>query len=188
MPKVKKAVANKDYPDQGIKKGDTYYSWAFFRQKPQRSKTYPRPSQLMQTNLSGAYAAQEALQDAIKLALCPRDLMGPIDDAVSEVQSVIELYEESLSNLYDAFPGGSPTIEDHENIKDSLERYVSDLEDAAVEIGQLDPADFVDEDVQVNGLQGEARQVKEFDDLAVEEQTRMMDTIEEIADQPSIDC
>jgi len=68
MPKVLTQRANKDYPEQGIKKGDTYYKWSirsgrggqtFISAKP------PRPSQLTQSKMTGAYAAAEAVEDVI---------------------------------------------------------------------------------------------------------------------------
>jgi len=68
MPKVLTQRANKDYPEHGIKKGDTYYKWSirsgkggmtFISAKP------PRPSQLTQSKMSGALAAVEAVEDVI---------------------------------------------------------------------------------------------------------------------------
>lgn len=49
MPRVTKRKARKDYPNNGIKKGDEYYYWKIklaYGGIVNRSKTYPTPSQL----------------------------------------------------------------------------------------------------------------------------------------------
>ena len=68
MPRVLTQRANKDYPKEGIKKGDTYYKWSIRMGRGGHtfiSKTPPRPSQLTQSKMSGAYAAVEAVEDVI---------------------------------------------------------------------------------------------------------------------------
>jgi len=58
---VKKA--REDYPDAGIKKGDSYYWWAFQYGPMVRSKTAPKPSQLTQSEfLSTVYDINERLE------------------------------------------------------------------------------------------------------------------------------
>lgn len=46
MPRVHHVKALKDYPEAGIKKGDMYCHWAFFRGPKQLSKIPPRRSQI----------------------------------------------------------------------------------------------------------------------------------------------
>lgn len=60
-------VARKDMPDKGIKVGDTYYSWqmkANGRVFVQRSKTYPRKSDMTSSDiLREAFLCEEGLYD-----------------------------------------------------------------------------------------------------------------------------
>jgi len=65
MPKVHCVkAARKDYPECGIKKGDTYYWWKFRFGGKHESKTYPKQSQLTQSEfLSQVYALNERLED-----------------------------------------------------------------------------------------------------------------------------
>jgi hypothetical protein len=62
MPRVTAKKANKAYPQHGIKKGDTYYTWKFYRGRKHMSLTRPKPSQLTQRADYGALRrAQEEL-------------------------------------------------------------------------------------------------------------------------------
>ena len=52
MPRVYTVnAARKDYPDDGISKGDTYYYWKFNYGSKVKSKTYPKRSQLTRSHL-----------------------------------------------------------------------------------------------------------------------------------------
>lgn len=187
MPRVKSSVARKDYPREGIKKGDTYYSWAHFRQPVQRSKTFPTKSQLDNTKMSGAYAAEEALETAIASATCLDDLLSAIDECADSIEEVQTEYEDSLSNLEDAFPGGSPTIDDHNEKRDALETYAQALRDASTEIGQLDMSDYIDQELEVDGKVGDARNMATFDDLSPDEQQEALAAAKDIINEVSLD-
>ena len=66
--KVHKSKARKDYPNSGIKKGDTYYWWKFYKGPLYRSLSYPKRSQLTQSEyLSTIYETQEELEEAAKM-------------------------------------------------------------------------------------------------------------------------
>ena len=66
--KVHKCKARKDYPNSGIKKGDTYYWWKFYKGPLYRSLSYPKRSQLTQSEyLSTIYETQEELEEAAKM-------------------------------------------------------------------------------------------------------------------------
>lgn len=129
MPRVHRQKAGKDYPAQGIKKGDIYYSWSFYRGPEQKSKTPPRPSQLTQREAySQAYAAIEGLQDAV--ALLPEDepsaddrsaLADALQACADELEDAISLADDVINNLADAFPGGCPTMEECEEAKSAME-------------------------------------------------------------------
>lgn len=53
MAKVKKRKARKDYPAQGIKRGDEYYTWQLYRGPVMRSMTPPSRSQLTGSEFLG---------------------------------------------------------------------------------------------------------------------------------------
>lgn len=94
MPRVKKAVARKNYPDYGIKKGDTYYSWKFRYGGLHRSKTPPRPSQLTQSEfLSAVYSVQESIEDLIAETNIPEEDVEDgeeTDDADSKAAEIAD--------------------------------------------------------------------------------------------------
>lgn len=99
MPKVHTQVAAKDYPESGIKKGDTYYSWSFRYGGKRKSKTYPTPAQLAQ---SGFKIAMYGIQDLIDgLALCntPEELKDAVQSIISDLQEQHDEAENSLSNI-----------------------------------------------------------------------------------------
>lgn len=69
MPRVKSQRANKDYPEHGIKRGDTYYKWSIrtgMGGTTYISKTYPKPSQLTNSKMSTAFSSQEGVEATIE--------------------------------------------------------------------------------------------------------------------------
>ena len=88
MARVYEKKAGKDYPQFGIAKGDTYYEWAFFRQKPRKSKTRPTRAMLTQNEfLSEVYDAFDADLPAITDAESLREVASRVRDAGEELQS-----------------------------------------------------------------------------------------------------
>lgn len=122
-----------------IKAGDKYYQWTFYRCRPSRQHVtcgYPRSSQLTNSKLSGAYAAAEALGDAIALAHKAKDLSGIVDEidtAISDLESVRDEYQESLDNMGENLAQGDTGQQIQENI-DALEEYINNLESAKSDI------------------------------------------------------
>ena len=147
MPRVHTQKAAKDYPDQGISKGETYYSWSFRYGGSYKSKTYPRPSQLTQSKLSGAYSAQEAMEDAIGAATCISDITDAIDQCVSDINDVAQEYRDSKDNMPEGLQEG-PTGQECEEKADALEEYASELESARDEIDGLEACEYLDEDTR----------------------------------------
>jgi len=79
-------AAAKDYPEQGIKKGDSYYWWKFRHGGKRYSKTMPKQSQLTQSEfLSGVWSVEETLAE---LSM-PTDL-SPADDSQEERERIEE--------------------------------------------------------------------------------------------------
>ena len=201
MPRVNTQKANKDYPEQGIKKGDTYYSWAFRYGGKYKSKTPPKASQLTQSKMSGAYAAGEELSDAIDAATTPQDIADALNQCAEDVRSVAEEYRESADNIREKF-SESPTIDDCEEKADTLEGWADSLEGDASEVESLSASDYIDEDTFPGAAPDQSeedvaaqkakekpgeRDVSDFDELTDDEKESMMDAAREIANQ-NADC
>ncbi len=179
MPRVYTQKANKDYPDQGIKKGDTYYSWSFRYGGDRKSKTQPRPSQLTQSKMSTALAAAESVEDAIASASCPDDLLTALNDAAEEIRGVADEYQEAA----DAFENGGGIADQNTEKADQVNEWADQLESDAGEIESLSVEDYIDEDVEVEGKKGDARNVSNYDELTSDEQSEMLAAAIEIAGQ-----
>ncbi len=177
MPKVNTQRAGKDYPAEGIKKGDTYYSWQFYTGPVHRSLKYPRPSQLTGSEKKAtALAAYEDLQDAIAAATTPEDVKSALEQASSDAQDAIDQYEESISNLEEAFPGGCPNLDQANEERDAIQEFLDACDEAASEVENLDYNDYQvkdDVDPEKGGIG--------WDDLTEEGQTEMLEDAREPA-------
>lgn len=142
MPAVHKQIARKDYPAEGIKVGDTYYSWQLYRQAPQRSLKPPRPSQLTTGKRSEALAATEELHEAVESASGPEDIVLALDECAEAIRGTAEEYRESASNMEDAFPNGSSMIDELNEKADALDEYANACDDAKATIEAMSAADF----------------------------------------------
>jgi hypothetical protein len=135
---VKKAA--KDYPAIGVKKGGEYYWWKFRHGGKQMSRTYPKPSQLTQSEFLGNMAeAQESFADAIA------SFDGDFEDFASQLESIAsdvrergDECEEKRGNM----PGSLQDGEVGEKLRaraDACGQIADELEDAAARIRELDP-------------------------------------------------
>ena len=96
MPRVHERRAGKDYPEHGIKKGDTYYAWSFYRQKERKSKTRPKPSQL--TNVASESTMLSAYEQGEPQ--CPddiREMISTLEEALGEEQEKRDALEEHFA-------------------------------------------------------------------------------------------
>jgi hypothetical protein len=95
MPRVHHRKARKDYPNQGIEKGDMYYTWAIKMQRGgivKRSKTYPKRSQLTLSDFLGqAYDLDDAVQEAPDI-----DTLRALAD---DIRSLGQEQQEKLDNM-----------------------------------------------------------------------------------------
>jgi type VII secretion effector (TIGR04197 family) len=196
MARVFTAKAAKDYPNHGIKKGDTYYYWSpGFRGVKQMSATPPRPSQLTTSKMSGALAAGEALQDAINDASCVEDITSAMDEAIESIRSVAEEYEEA-SQAETSNGNRVPNADEMEEKAQGLNDWADSIESDKGEVESLDATDYEDEvDVkdldeeyveEVNG-EKQRKPVTCFEELTPDEQTNMLDAAKELAQQ-NVDC
>ena len=143
MPKVNRQKAGKDYPAEGIKKGELYYSWQFRTGPVHRSATPPRPSQLTGSEKKAtALRAYEDLMDAICVAYKPEDVKIAFETAASDAQEAVDMYEESISNLEEAFPGGCPNLDTAQEELEQIESFIADCDRAAIDVEDLDYNDY----------------------------------------------
>jgi hypothetical protein len=155
MARVFTAKAAKDYPNHGIKKGEMYYYWTpGFRGVKQMSKTPPKASQLTTSKMSAAYAAGEALEEAIDGASCVQDLVDALEEAASEIRSVAEEYEEA-SQAETGNGNRVPNADEMEEKAQGLNDWADSLENDQSEIEGLDASQYADMDIDITVLSEE---------------------------------
>lgn len=133
MPRVHKRVARKDYPKDGIAKGDTYYYTKIKLQRGgivKRSKTPFMPSQLTQSAFkSGWLAAEEAWSASDKGA----------DDLTAAAEAIRDLgteAQDSFDNMPEGLQQGDTgqTLENRanecESAADSLDELASQMQES----------------------------------------------------------
>lgn len=126
MPRVHKVnAARKDYPEEGISKGDTYYWWQFnFTKTRVKSKTYPKRSQLTKSHyLSSAYD----IDDSIQAMEDPEDLSMYMDE--------IEALKDEAQDALDSMP---EHLQETSSSGQTLQQYVDSLEGWHQELDSID--------------------------------------------------
>ena len=137
MTKVYEHKARKDYPQFGIAKGDTYYEWAFFRQKPTKSKTYPTRIQLTQNDTQ---IAVWSVYDQCGIDWSERNaatLAEAVNDAASQLEEAASECREKFDNMPEGLQQGD-TGQRLEQWADAIDSAVSELQDLASEIENAD--------------------------------------------------
>lgn len=130
MPKVTTQKASRDYPDYGIKKGDMYYAWSFFRQPRQISKTAPKPSQLTQREeLRLMLEAQEAAAE-LKWEEGEREFL------IDQVSAIVDLLNEARDAAQDKYDNMPENFQQGEHGQ-FLETFVSECDDAIGELEEI---------------------------------------------------
>lgn len=127
---VKKA--RKNYPDEGIKKGDSYFHWKFRYGGLHRSRTHPKQSQLTQSEyLSEAYSIEEDLAELTAETVAEDGFS--LDEYIDRIRALGEMAEERRSNMPDQLQD-SETGELLQNRADAMEDWASQLEAIDVNI------------------------------------------------------
>lgn len=125
--------AQKDYPEHGIKKGESYYWWKFRYGGKRFSKTPPKRSQLTQSSFySTIYDIED---DLIGNAEANESLASVRDDVVSQLEDLKSECESSLDNMPDGLKEGDTGQLLQERI-DALESAINDFE--ALELDDFD--------------------------------------------------
>lgn len=142
MPRVHTVKkARKDQPDYGIKKGETYYYWTFKvgarGSRKVVSKTYPKQSQLTQSEyLSACYSAQESVEAVEVTADCFDDLISVLESAKSDIESAGEECQGKYENLPENFQN-SATGERLQNRSESCQTLADAIDTAISELTDL---------------------------------------------------
>ena len=127
--------AQKDYPEFGIKKGDSYYYWSLMT-GPRSSITYksltqPKPSQLTSSPfLSTLYEIQERIEEVEFTEL--DDLKSFVEEIVGDIGSLKDETQSSLYNMPEGLQQGGTGQLLQERI-DALEGWQSELEGVDLE-------------------------------------------------------
>jgi hypothetical protein len=172
MPRVTHVKhARKDYPQAGIKKGDSYYWWAFRFQPPHMSLTAPTRQQLTQSSfLQELYGIEDdigALTAGAHLADELPEIIGRIEDLSSQCQ-------DSLSNMPEQLQESSSAGQMLQERSDNLDSWASDLSGVELE---------VDEDALREEAEGE---FDEWDDADVRKQVTD-EMLQQIKDPDDVD-
>ena len=137
MPRVHEVKkARRDYPEEGIRKGETYYYWKFRFGGLHRSKTYPKRSQLTQ---SGFLSTIYDIEDRLQALTTDDDLQSEVESAISELEEAQSEAESSLDNMPD-------------NLRDSsmLNERLEAIENM---ISELQGIDFPDDDAEEEDIE-----------------------------------
>lgn len=119
---VKKA--RRAYKESDIKKGESYYWWAFRYGGMHRSKVAPKQSQLTQSEyLSTMYSFEEEIAELV----ADDTLQGSVEDIVSRLRDLASEQEDKLSNMPDGLQQGS-TGELLQNRADACNEAADELE------------------------------------------------------------
>lgn len=126
---VKKA--RKDFPEYGIKKGETYYWWSFKNGGKFKSKTYPRRSQLTRSEFLGSLYD---IQDAIGELSADESLADEVNSIASDLRQLGEEQADKLSNMPEnlTYSATGELLQERadrcESAADELESVASDID------------------------------------------------------------
>ena len=135
-------AARKDYPVEGISKGEPYWWWEIPFQPVRRSKTQPKASQLTSSDfLQQVYGLQEDLE-ALTATATKEDITSAIEDTVSQLNALAEEQESRRENIPEQLQdsGSGQLLQDRADKcrewADSLENIDTDvaLEDLLEEV------------------------------------------------------
>ena len=131
MARVHTAIAAKDYPVQGIKKGEKYWYWTPYRAGKRMSRTQPTASQTESNETRASYLAiQEGLQADIDSAGSVEDVKGVLESAADELDGIAEELREKASNIEEGFQHETEQSSQFNEQADEVESWASELRDA----------------------------------------------------------
>lgn len=143
-------AARKDYPEHGIKKGESYYWWSFRNPRGGSggkyfSKTAPKPSQLTKSEFkSGLYAVEESLDDLSSTGYdSVESIQADFDSLKEELESLKSDTEDKLSNMPEGLQQG--------DTGQLLQSRIDELDSLIGEFEGLDFSEPEDEDLKPQG-------------------------------------
>lgn len=123
---VKKA--RKDYPEDEIKKGDSYWYWSFAFGPKYKSKTKPTRSQLTRSEfLSTLWAIEDDLDERFKEMSSSEDIENAIEELKSEIEQLRDETQGKLDNMPEQLQYADSGQLLQERIE-GLDSWISDLD------------------------------------------------------------
>jgi len=130
--------ARKAYPESDIKRGDEYYWWKFPYGSKIRSKTYPKPQQLTQSDfMIQVYDLQERVEKLLG-DMKEDELTDEVESIVEDIRNLGQEQEEKKDNMPEGLQE-SGTGELLGNRAESCEGWADDLEGVLIEKDDGDP-------------------------------------------------
>ena len=172
MPKVTKIErAGKDYPEFGIKKGESHYVWSIKMQRGgivRRSKTYPRQSQLTMSEYKGdAYRINEQIEDLKASDYSDvSDVESARDDLVSNAEELRDSQQDKLDNMPEGLQQGS-TGEMLQSRIDAMDQFISELE--SIDFDEFDEDQEHAEWSEDNRVNSEGQTIEEVIEALVDQ-------------------
>lgn len=152
--------AQKDYPEQGIKKGESYYWWSFRFGGKHYSKTPPRPSQLINSPFLSAVAEIEERIGEFSLAEGD-DVASCIEDIKSDIENLRDDTQGSFDNMPEGLQQGDTgqllqgRIDGLEEMLSSFDSIDTDIEEGLKGDDLRTRLDEIVDDVQAISYGGE---------------------------------
>ena len=135
MPKVHHVKkARKDNPV--VKKGESYYWWKFAYSPKRYSKTYPRASQLTQSDKLSRYSEAQETGGDIDTQEHVLDIVIVLEEVAGSVREIGEEYHESADNIREYF-AESETADECEEKCYMCEGTADSIEEAIVSLEAL---------------------------------------------------
>jgi len=127
-----------------VRKGETYYSWSFRFGGQYISQTFPRRSQLTQSDFwSTLYEAFEGFEMGEYNTI--EKLVSAIEMLESAADDATSMCEDSMSNIPDSLQEGPVYIKLQERV-DALEQFVTDISSIKDELESADLEDMKEDD------------------------------------------
>lgn len=119
---VKKS--KKDYPNYGIKKGESYYWWKFKFGRIVKSKTYPKRSELTQSSfLANIYDIEDRISSITDFSMAESER----DDIVSELEGLKDECQEKLDSMPEQLRESSSSGNLLQERVDNLDEMINNL-------------------------------------------------------------
>jgi uncharacterized protein YicC (UPF0701 family) len=165
VPRVHQRKAAKDYPSDGIAKGETYYTWSIKLQRGglvKRSKTYPKPQQLTTSEY------RIAVLDLIDRINDAEDI-DALRSVADDIRELANEQQEKLDNMPEGLQQGA-TGELIQERQQECESWADDV-DAACDQLESTLSDIDDEEAEANP--------ENEDDEARDFESERMDALQE---------